>query len=149
MHDAPSAGRFEGTAHLLPVRVYYEDTDFSGIVYHASYLRFLERGRTDFLRLAGLSQGALWEGEDPCAFVVHKMALQFLKPARVDDALIVRTRFLAKGRLRLIADQAILRAAEVLLRASVEVVTIDPQGRPRKPPAKVRAALATYVTNSP
>jgi acyl-CoA thioester hydrolase len=145
MSDQPGAGRFEGKTHVLPVRVYYEDTDFSGIVYHASYLRFMERGRTDFLRLAGLAQGTLWDGADPCAFVVHKMSLDFLKPARVDDALIVQTRFFAKGHVRLIAEQEILRGAETLLRARVEVVTIDAKGRPRRPPEPIRAVLAPLV----
>jgi acyl-CoA thioester hydrolase len=145
MTDTPSAGRFEGKTHILPVRVYYEDTDFSGIVYHASYLRFMERGRTDFLRLAGLSQGALWEGEDPCAFVVRKMTIEFLKPARVDDALTVQTAFSAKGALRLIGDQTILRGAEPLIRASVEVVAIDDKGRPRRASERLRAALQPFI----
>ena len=145
MSDAPHSGRFEGTTHILPVRVYYEDTDFSGIVYHASYLRFMERGRTDFLRLAGLSQGALWEGEDKCAFVVHKMNIEFVKPARVDDALTVRTQFSAKGGVRLIGTQSILRDTETLVRASVEVVAIDERGRPRRASERLRAALQAFI----
>ena len=145
MNDVPMAGRFEGKTHLLPIRVYYEDTDFSGIVYHASYLRFMERGRTDFLRLAGIAQGMLWDSDDPCAFVVHKMALEFLKPARVDDALTVRTAFSAKGALRLIAHQSILRGQEILVRASVEVVAIDAKGRPRRASERLRAALQPFI----
>jgi len=145
MSEAPTAGRFDGTTHILPIRVYYEDTDFSGIVYHASYLRFMERGRTDFLRLAGLSQGALWEDEDPCAFVVHRMSLEFLKPARVDDALTVHTRFSAKGGVRLIGDQTVLRGAALLVRASVEVVAIDSKGRPRRASERLRAALQPFI----
>ena len=145
MADAPFAGRFEGTTHILPIRVYYEDTDFSGIVYHASYLRFMERGRTDFLRLAGIEQGTLWSGEDQCAFVVHKMALEFLKPARVDDALTVRTTFEAKGGVRLIGRQSVLRGEEILVRASVEVVAIDAKGRPRRASERLRAALQPFI----
>jgi acyl-CoA thioester hydrolase len=145
MTDRPTSGRFEGQTHLLPVRVYYEDTDFSGIVYHANYLRFLERGRTDFLRVAGVDQGALWSGADKIAFVVYRMSLDFLKPAKVDDALIVETRFSAKGGVRLIGDQAITRGAETLLRATVEVVGIDGQGRPRKPPKALAAALQPFI----
>jgi acyl-CoA thioester hydrolase len=145
MTDLPPAGRFEGTTHSLPVRVYYEDTDFSGIVYHASYLRFLERGRTDFLRLAGIEQGTLWDGEDKCAFVVHRMGLEFLKPARVDDALIVRTQFSVRGGVRLIGAQSIRRGDELLLRASVEVVTIDERGRPRRASERLRAALQPFI----
>src|SRR5262249_16607670 len=81
--------------HLMPVRVYYDDTDFSGIVYHANYLRFMERGRTNFLRLLGADQRGLFEEaarEAPgFAFVVRAMALEFLKPARMDDVLLVTT----------------------------------------------------------
>ena len=143
--DLPTAGRFEGQTHILPVRVYYEDTDFSGIVYHASYLRFLERGRTDFLRLAGLGQGELWSGADKIAFVVYRMGLDFLKPAKVDDALIVETRFQAKGGVRLIGDQWIKRGEEILLKAKVEVVGVDGQGRPRKPPKAIAAALQPFI----
>jgi acyl-CoA thioester hydrolase len=145
MTDTPTAGRFEGQTHVLPVRVYYEDTDFAGIVYHANYLKFLERGRTDFLRLAGLDQGALWTGEDKIAFVVYRMSLDFLKPARVDEALIVETRFAAKGGVRLIGDQLIRRGDKILLRAKVEVVGIDGQGRPRKPPRALASALQPFI----
>jgi acyl-CoA thioester hydrolase len=143
--DSPTAGRFEGTTHILPVRVYYEDTDFSGIVYHASYLRFMERGRTDFLRLAGVEQGTLWDADDACAFVVHRMSLEFLKPAKVDDALTVTTCFSAKGGVRLIGTQAVLRGGETLVRASVEVVAIDAKGRPRRASDRLRAALQPFI----
>ena len=84
------AGRLEGGAHVLPVRVYYEDTDFSGVVYHASYLRFLERGRTDFLRLGGVDQSTLHAAGEGVIFAVRRMTVDFLKPARMDDVLIVR-----------------------------------------------------------
>src|SRR5712675_2312790 len=81
--------------HVMPVRVYYEDTDFSGAVYHASYLRFMERGRTNYLRLLGADQRALFEATEKEApgfsFVVRSMAIEFLKPARMDDVLIVTT----------------------------------------------------------
>ena len=81
------AGFLRGDTHVLPVRVYYEDTDFSGIVYHASYLRFLERGRTDNLRLAGVTQSLLHAGEDRLAFVVSRMTIDFIKAAHMDDVL--------------------------------------------------------------
>src|SRR3954464_5996626 len=86
------SGRLEDGTHILPVRVYYEDTDFSGVVYHANYLRFLERGRTDFLRLAGVDQSTLPAGGDGLILAVRRMALDFLKPARMDDVLVVETR---------------------------------------------------------
>ena len=79
--------------HKLPVRVYYEDTDFTGLVYHANYLRFFERGRSDFLRVAGVHHSALLESPEPMGFAVNKMSLDFLKAARIDDALVVETAF--------------------------------------------------------
>ena len=91
--DAPTAGRFDGRVHHLPVRIYYEDTDFTGLVYHANYLRFFERGRSDFLRVAGVHHSELLDGAEPMAFAVNKMSLEFLKPARIDDALVVKTAF--------------------------------------------------------
>src|SRR5262245_37902222 len=91
--DAPNAGRFEGKLHLLPVRVYYEDTDLSGLVYHASYLRFFERGRSDCLRCMGVHHTALLQAPEPMAFAVSKIAVEFVRPARIDDALVVTTVF--------------------------------------------------------
>src|SRR5215475_10199806 len=91
--DTPSAGRFEGRTHILPVRIYYEDTDFTGIVYHANYLRYFERGRSDFLRLAGVHHNALLDAADPLGFAVNRINLEFLKPARIDDALLVKSHF--------------------------------------------------------
>ena len=93
MTDTPTAGRFEGREHRLPVRVYYEDTDFTGLVYHANYVRHFERGRSDCLRLMGIGHAELLDGDKPMAFVVSKMALHFLKPARIDDQLVVRTHY--------------------------------------------------------
>src|SRR3954466_5637802 len=87
----PSMGWLEGREHLLPVRIYYEDTDFSGVVYHANYLRFFERGRTDALRLAGIHHTELLA--DNAVFVVRRMEVDYLRPAKVDDALIVRSNF--------------------------------------------------------
>ena len=87
--DIPTAGRFEGREHRLPVRVYYEDTDFTGLVYHANYVRYFERGRSDCLRLMGIGHAELLDGDQPMAFVVSKMGLHFLKPARIDDRLVV------------------------------------------------------------
>src|SRR5580698_6646220 len=89
----PPSGVFDGQAHLLPIRVYYEDTDFTGVVYHANYLRYFERGRSEFLRLAGVSHTELRVMDSPMAFVVARMEVDFVKPARIDDALVVRTQY--------------------------------------------------------
>src|SRR5829696_6803540 len=88
----PLSGTLQDAIHLLPVRVYYEDTDFSGVVYHASYLRFLERGRTDFLRLAGVDQSTLHAEGEGLIFAVRRMTIDFLKPARMDEVLVIETR---------------------------------------------------------
>lgn len=143
------SGRIDGVTHILPVRVYYEDTDFSGIVYHANYLRFAERGRSDFLRLIGISHAALFMGEERLAFAVHRMEIDFLKPARIDDALEVHTRFLDLGKVRLIAEQTIRRAVkdaepEIIWKAQVHIVCLDGEGRPRRVPAEVYGLLAAY-----
>lgn len=133
MTDAPTHGRFEGREHRLPVRVYYEDTDFTGLVYHGSYVRFFERGRTDALRTLGVGHAELLEDDRPSAFVVSTMTLRFLKPARIDDALTVVTRFEAVRGLRLVISQTILRGQEVLCEADVVAVCIHLDGRPRRP----------------
>ncbi len=133
MTEAPTHGRFEGREHRLPVRVYYEDTDFTGLVYHGSYVRFFERGRTDALRTLGIGHAELLEDDQPSAFVVSTMALRFLKPARIDDALTVSTRFEAVKGPRLIMAQSIWRGEERLCEADVVAVCIHLDGRPRRP----------------
>jgi len=144
--DAPTAGTFEGREHRLPVRVYYEDTDFTGLVYHGSYVRFFERGRSDFLRAAGVGHAELMDGPSPLAFVVAEMDLRWLKPARIDDALTVRTLYERIQGPRLIIEQRITRGDETLCAARVTAVCIHPDGRPRRPTTllieKVRPWLA-------
>lgn len=144
-NDQPNSGQFEGREHRLPVRVYYEDTDFSGIVYHANYLRFFERGRSDFLRVAGVHHTELLEGEQPIAFAVNRMEIDFLKPARIDDALRVRTVFETMRGPRIFISQTIERAGEALVRAKVEVCCISLTGRPRKPPSLLLERLKPFL----
>lgn len=146
------AGAIEGICHRLPVRIYYEDTDFSGIVYHASYLRFMERGRSDFLRLAGVMHTALAAGEtgEPLAFAVRAMTLDFLAPARIDDVVMVETRFsgLAGARLTLVQQVMLAggpQAGRVLVSAEVTVVVITLEGRARRLPPAVRERLAAFL----
>ncbi|HKR87901.1 MAG TPA: YbgC/FadM family acyl-CoA thioesterase [Phenylobacterium sp.] len=140
----PSSGWLEGAEHVLPVRIYYEDTDFTGVVYHGGYVRFFERGRTDFLRLAGVSHAALLERADPLAFTVVKLAIEFKRAARIDDALMVRTRYSAVRGPRLFIRQRILRGSELIAQAEVEAACIDPSGRARRPPADLVQALTPY-----
>jgi acyl-CoA thioester hydrolase len=138
------AGRLVDGGHVLPVRVYYEDTDFSGVVYHASYLRFFERGRTDFLRLLGVGHAAMAAGAfgSARAFAVRTMTLDFRRPATIDDVLEVTTRRAALSGARIVLDQTIARAGEALVTASVTVAVIDGEGRPCRLPVSLRERLA-------
>lgn len=138
----PTSGAWASGMHRLPVRVYYEDTDFTGVVYYANYLKFLERGRTDALRSAGVRHEDLLQLETPLGFAVRKIEAEYLKPARIDDALIVETRFTHAKGARLGVEQRVLRAADVLLTASVEAACIDLQGRPKRLPAAAAEAIA-------
>lgn len=121
--------------HTHALRVYYEDTDFSGVVYHASYLRFLERGRTELLREIGIHQQALHAEPAPLAFAVRRMTLDFRRAARMDDWLVVETRVTEVGGARAGLAQTIRRGDEVLLEAQVEVVAIAGGRAARLPPA--------------
>ncbi|MFN3463931.1 MAG: tol-pal system-associated acyl-CoA thioesterase [Terricaulis sp.] len=146
--DIPSAGRFEGRIHHLPVRVYYEDTDFTGVVYHANYLRFFERGRSDFLRVAGIHHNELAAAADPTAFAVNKMELDFLKAARIDDALLVKTAFETMRGPRIFISQTLEKAGEILVTAKVQVCCISLTGRAKKPPAVLLERLKPFLEPS-
>ncbi len=137
------AGRKTEFGHVLPVRVYYEDTDFSGIVYHASFLRFIERGRSDYIRLLGIHHHELDEGseDERVAFAVRHMEIDYLKPARIDDMLEVETRVSSIKGARMILDQRVMCNGEVLFTAMVTVVVISRDGRPRRMPAQLKAAF--------
>ena len=145
---SPSSGAFEGREHVLPVRVYYEDTDFTGVVYHASYLRFFERGRTEFLRAIGVAHAALLELPEPCAFALTRIAVDFRKAARVDDALEVRTKYHRVSGVRIGAAQRILRDGALIAEADVEVVCIRLDGRARRPPPELTERVAPFLTQS-
>ena len=145
MSDQPTAGRFDGRDHLLPVRVYYEDTDFTGLVYHANYVRYFERGRSDFLRMTGIGHAQLLDGDTPMAFVIAKLDLVFARPARIDDALVVRTRYDTIKGPRLLISQSVERDGEVLCRAEVVAVCIHLDGRPSRPPRALVDAVTPWL----
>jgi acyl-CoA thioester hydrolase len=133
-----------GRGHVLPVRVYFEDTDFSGLVYHASYVRWCERGRSDFLRLLGGDHRRLIDGSDgaePAAFVVRRMTFDFLKPARIDELLEVVTRVKAVGAASLTLVQSVRRAETTLVEAEVTVVLISVSGKPLRISSALREAF--------
>ncbi|MFT7578154.1 MAG: acyl-CoA thioester hydrolase [Alphaproteobacteria bacterium] len=130
--------------HRLAVRVYFEDTDFSGVVYHATYLRWCERGRSDFLRLLGNDHQALLEGQGgvPAAFVVRRMNLDFKRPARIDDVLEVTTALHEMSAAVLKLDQTIARDGVVLFGARVEVVLVSLEGKPQRLSQRLRDVFA-------
>ncbi len=135
------AGRIVEGRHLLPVRIYYEDTDFSGNVYHAGYLRFMERGRTDYLRCLGISHTELAAGEGRLGFVVSRVEVDFIRPARLDDLVVVESQFLPGRGLRMAIDQRVMRKGETLAAGIVTVVLVDGSGRPRRPPRHLAETL--------
>ena len=127
------------STHSFPVRIYYEDTDFSGYVYHAAYLKFFERGRTEFLRDLGVHHFELIE--QGIAFAVRKMEIDFLGAAKIDDLLTVETKVAEATPVRLALDQTIIREETVLTKARVLVVAIKTSGGPVRLPAELRALL--------
>lgn len=130
--------------HWLDIRVYYEDTDFTGMVYHANYLRFFERGRSDFLRDAGVSHQSLLARPDPAAFTLTNVNVDYKRAARVDDLLKVRTRCLGVKGVRMLFEQACLRGDELIAEARITAVMIHSDGRPRKPIPEVVALLQPF-----
>jgi acyl-CoA thioester hydrolase len=144
-------GTIRDGRHLMQVRVFYEDTDFSGVVYHASYLRFMERGRTNYLRLLGTDHRALFEETEQeapgFAFVVRTMHIEYLKPAKMDDVLdIVTLPHEVKG-ASITLQQEVRRGHELLVEAKVRVAFVS-GGRARPIPKALRLAMKAGVANS-
>jgi len=142
--EARLSGEIRDGRHVLAVRVYYEDTDFSGVVYHASYLRFMERGRTDYLRLLGVDHGALFEQARQEApgfhFVVRSMHIEFLKPARMDDLLAIVTAPEQVRGASLELHQQVARGEEILVEAYVRVAFVS-GGKAQRIPLPLRTAM--------
>ena len=127
----------------LPIRIYYEDTDFSGVVYHAAYLKFFERGRTESLRHYGVTHTELFAREEPLAFAIRKMTTEWISPARIDDLIEVRTRFTAVKGARMMLGQEIWREKTLIARAEVEAVCMSLTGRARRLPVDVAAKFVS------
>jgi len=141
--NAPLAGELTPAGHRLIARVYFADTDFTGVVYHARYLEFFERGRSDFLRLAGVHHTELQAGKhgEALAWVVRRMEIDFRAPARIDDILTIDTRTESVSGARIFMAQKIRRGDEVLVEAKVEAAIIGEGGRPRRFPKEWIAAF--------
>ncbi len=127
-------------AHEFPVRVYYEDTDMAGIVYHANYLKYIERARSDWVRARGIDQNALREVEG-IVFVVRRIEADYLAPARFDEELVVRTEVKSVSGVRLGLVQEVQRAGKPLFRAEVTLVAITSDGHPARLPAAIRQQM--------
>lgn len=132
MRVMPQADEF-----AISVRVYYEDTDFSGVVYHARYLHFFERGRTEALRSCDISHTELLARPEPLAFAVRKMTTEWIAPARIDDLLEVRTRFVEVKGARMLIDQELRRGGVPIARAEVEAACMNLEGKPRRLPPEM------------
>jgi len=141
------AGRIEGEAHILPIRVYFEDTDCAGVVYHANFLKFCERGRSDFIRLLGIDAQSLASPEqgEPAVFVVRRVEIDYLKPGRMDDGLEVVPSCAEIGRASLVLRQDVRRDGTLLARTRVSVVLVSREGKPQRLGALVRNALQRFV----
>ena len=131
MFPLPPSGAIDGGIHRLSARVYFEDTDTAGIMYHAKYLHFMERGRTEFLRVAGIDHGAAVKAGEG-AYAVTEMQIKWLRPAKLDDVLTIETRLISVRACAI--AQRITRAGEPLLDATLVAAFLDPAGRPRRQP---------------
>lgn len=146
MYEATAPEAFdELRQHWLRIRIYYEDTDFTGMVYHANYLRFCERGRSDFLRDAGITHQGLLDRPDPAAFTITRAEIDFRKAAKVDDLLNVRTRFIGTKGVRIFFSQAILKEETVMAEAEITAVQIHADGRPRRPLPEISEHLKAFT----
>jgi acyl-CoA thioester hydrolase len=137
---APSSGVIRGDVHVYALRVFYEDTDAAGIVYYANYLRYVERARTELLRLLGLEHGALLESHG-IFFAVRRCLVDYLRPARLDDALEVHSRLIEVRRASLEAEQIVKRRGAELVRIELLLACIDRAGKPARLPAAIRDPL--------
>ncbi|KQT31821.1 thioesterase [Sphingomonas sp. Leaf412] len=131
--DLPASGRFDGSTHLFPLRVYFEDTDLSGVVYHANYLRYMERARSDMLRVAGIDQRAHFEAGGG-AYAIADLAIRYHAPARLDDVLLVASGVRGVTAARVVIHQSVRRGAVLLTAARVTAALVAPDGRPRRQP---------------
>jgi acyl-CoA thioester hydrolase len=140
----PPGGILDGARHLYAVRVYYEDTDLSGITYHANYLRWFERARSDLLRLLGIDQRAAIEGGEG-AYALSEVNLRYLRPAKLDDDVVIETRCTELGAASCRMHQIARRGGDDLCEAHLRVGFITLDGRPRRQPADWRTAFQTFM----
>ena len=145
MGEDLTAGRFEGRTHILPIRIYYEDTDLSGGVYHANYLRYMERGRSEFFRSVGITRLARLDAPEPTAWTLRRVQLEYVRPARLDDVIEVHTRATSLSGARLTAEQNIFCKDLLLTRGHVEACIMTLTGKARRIPPEMREKLGLLV----
>ncbi len=145
----PLSGVIEDGEHRLLVRVYYEDTDFTGLVYHANYLKFFERGRSDYLRLLGVHHHELKAHEEQLAFAVVRIDVRYLRPARIDDVITVRTRMAGMRGVQFFLDQVCELDGVKLCAARIDVACINGEGKPRRLPKAFAEALNPLSADRP
>ncbi|MEM8695701.1 MAG: YbgC/FadM family acyl-CoA thioesterase [Pseudomonadota bacterium] len=133
MRDRPVSGYFDGKQHRFPVRVYFEDTDLSGIVYHANYLRFMERARSDMLRLSGVDQRARMEAGEG-AYAVVDLAIKYRMPAKLDDDLVIVSHVTGVRAASCSIHQRVMRGNDILTDGDVTAALVAPNGRPMRQP---------------
>jgi acyl-CoA thioester hydrolase len=143
--EVAGLGHFDGKTHILPLRIYYEDTDLSGVVYHANYLRYMERGRTEFFRLAGITQMADLDSAQPTAWAIRDVAVKYHRPAKVDDSLAVHTILTAISGARMAARQRIYAGETLLTDGRIEACIVTLTGKPRRIPETIRALLTPFL----
>ena len=141
---AEAAGTTEAGVHSMTLRVYYEDTDAGGMVYYANYLKFAERARTEWLRALGFENSGLAENAG-ASWVVRRCEIDYLRPARLDDEVEVRTRVVALGGASADLEQTVLRGAVDLARLLLRLAFVTPAGKPRRLPATLRAAMQNVI----
>jgi acyl-CoA thioester hydrolase len=145
MTDPAGAGRFEGNVHVLSIRIYYEDTDLSGMVYHANYLRYMERGRSEFFRCAGVTRLAMLEEREQIVWTLRKIWLEYVRAARVDDLIELHTRATSLTGARMTAEQKVCCGSQLLAHGGVEACMVTLAGRPRRIPRDIREKLLPFV----
>jgi acyl-CoA thioester hydrolase len=140
MHALSAIGRFEGLEHHFGLRVYFEDTDLTGVVYHANYLRYLERARSDMLLAVGVDQRATFESGEG-VYALRNVRLDYRAPARFGEELIVVSRLVSMRPAAVTIQQRVMRAQTIVATGEVEAAFVSPAGRPRRQPAQWVAAF--------
>jgi acyl-CoA thioester hydrolase len=136
----PLSGHFEGRSHCLPIRIYFEDTDFSGLVYHANYLRYMERARSDMLRCVGIGQRDAFAAGDG-VYAVTDLSIKYVRPARFDDAVLVISTVERLRAASVLIHQRVMRGDQLLSKADVTAAFLSPEGRPKRQPTDWIAAF--------